>query len=175
LLKHLQNQLIIIKYLLNIERNDFMIQSVNENIEVLASNSSPISFLNDDVRTRKANCCNWLQHNEGSPIYKILEGGIYEVSFNANVTSATAGTVALGLFQDGILIPGTTVIAEVVTAGDYYNVSFDKLIKICCRGDASLTIASVPNVLTGATLPGTPVVTEIPVVQNANLIITKQC
>lgn len=154
-----------------------MIQSVNENIEVLTSNSSTVSFTNDDIRTRRANCyCNgWLQHSEGSPIYKILEGGIYEVSFNANVTSATAGTVALGLFQDGILIPGTTVLAEVATAGDYYNVSFDKLIKICCRGDASLTIASVPNVLTGATLPGTPVVTEIPVVQNANLIITKQC
>ena len=152
-----------------------MIQSVNESIEVLVSNSSTISFLNDDVRTRKANCCNWLQHSEGSPIYKILEGGIYEVSFNANVTSATAGTVALGLFQDGILIPGTTVLAEVATAGDYYNVSFDKLIKICCRGDASLTIASVPNVLTGATLPGTPVVTEIPVVQNANFSITKEC
>lgn len=152
-----------------------MIQSVNENIEVLVSNSSPISFLNDDVRTRKANCCNWLQHNEGSPIYKILEGGLYEVSFNANVTSATVGTVALGLFQDGILIPGSTVIAEVATAGDYYNVSFDKLIKICCRGDASLTIASVPSVLTGATLPGTPVVTEIPVIQNANFSITKKC
>ena len=152
-----------------------MIQSVLEPITVLTSNTSTITFTNDDVRTRKANCCNWLQHSEGSPIYKILEGGIYEVSFNANVTSATAGTVALGLFQDGILIPGTTVLAEVATAGDYYNVSFDKLIKICCRGDASLTIASVPNVLTGAALPGTPVVTEIPVVQNANLIITKQC
>ena len=152
-----------------------MIQSVLEPITVLTSNTSTITFTNDDVRTRRANCCGWLQHSEGSPIYKILEGGIYEVSFNANVTSATAGTVALGLFQDGILIPGTTVLAEVVTAGDYYNVSFDKLIKICCRGDASLTIASVPNVVTGATLPGTPVVTEIPVVQNANLIITKQC
>lgn len=154
-----------------------MIQSVNENIEVLTSNSSTVSFTNDDIRTRRANCyCNgWLQHNEGSPIYKILEGGIYEVSFNANVTSATAGTLALGLFQDGILIPGSTVIAEVVTAGDYYNVSFDKLIKICCRGDATLTIASVPNVLTGATLPGTPTVTEIPVIQNANVSITKKC
>ena len=154
-----------------------MIQSVNENIEVLTSNSSTVSFTNDDIRTRRANCyCNgWLQHNEGSPIYKILEGGIYEVSFNANVTSATAGTVALGLFQGGILIPGTTVIAEVATAGDYYNVSFDKLIKICCRGDASLTIASVPSVLTGATLPGTPTVTEIPILQNANLSITKKC
>lgn len=152
-----------------------MIQSVLEPITTLTSNSSPITFTDDDVRTRKANCCNWLQHNEGSPIYKILEGGLYEVSFNANISSATAGTVALGLFQDGILIPGTTVIAEVATAGDYYNVSFDKLIKICCRGDASLTVASVPNVLTGATLPGTPVVTEIPVIQNVNFSITKKC
>ena len=152
-----------------------MIQSVNEQIQILTSNSSTVSFTNDDIRSRNANCCGFLQHDEGSPLYKLLDGGVYEVSFNANVTSATAGTVALGLFQDGILIPGTTVIAEVVTAGDYYNVSFDKLIKICCRGDASLTIASVPNVLTGATLPGTPVVTEIPVVQNANFSITKKC
>lgn len=152
-----------------------MIQSVLEPITILTSNTSAVTFTDDDVRTRKANCCNWLQHDEGSPIYKILEGGIYEVSFNANVTSATAGTLALGLFQDGILIPGSTVIAEVVTAGDYYNVSFDKLIKICCRGDASLTIASVPSVLTGATLLGTPTVTEIPVIQNANISITKKC
>lgn len=152
-----------------------MIQSVLEPITILTSNTSAITFADDDVRTRKANCCNWLQHNEGSPIYKILEGGLYEVSFNANISSATVGTVALGLFQDGILIPGTTVIAEVATAGDYYNVSFDKLIKICCRGDASLTVASVPNVLTGATLPGTPVVTEIPVIQNVNFSITKKC
>ena len=143
-----------------------MIQSVNEQIQILTSNSSTLSFLNDDVRSRNANCCGFLQHDEGSPLYKLLDG--------ANVTSATAGTVALGLFQDGILIPGTTVIAEVATAGDYYNVSFDKLIKICCRGDATLTVASVPNVLTGATLPGTPTVTEIPVVQNANLSIIKK-
>ena len=152
-----------------------MIQSVLEPITTLTSNSSPIPFTDDDIRTRRANCCGWLQHNEGSPIYKILEGGLYEISFNANVTSATVGTLALGLFQDGILIPGSTVIAEVVTAGDYYNVSFDKLIKICCGGDASLTIGSVPSVLTGATLPGTPTVTEIPVIQNANFSITKKC
>lgn len=152
-----------------------MIQSVLEPITILTSNTSAITFTDDDVRTRKATCCGWLQHNEGSPIYKILEGGIYEVSFNANVTSATAGTVALGLYQDGILIPGTTVISQVATAGDYYNVSFDKLIKICCRGDASLTIGSVSNVLTGSTLPGTPTVTEIPVIQNANFSITKKC
>ena len=125
-----------------------MIQSVNEQIQILTSNSSTLSFVNDDVRSRNANCCGFLQHDEGSPLYKLLDGGVYEVSFNANVTSATAG--------------------------DYYNVSFDKLIKICCRGDATLTVASVPNVLTGATLPGAPTVTEIPVVQNANLSIIKK-
>ena len=151
-----------------------MIQSVLEQFTILTSNSSALSFTNDDVRSRKANCCNWLQHAEGSPLYKLLDGGLYEVSFNANVTSATAGTVALGLYQDGILIPGTTVIAEVATAGDYYNVSFDKLIKVCCRGDANLTIASVPSVLTGTEAPGTPTETEIPIVQNANFSIHKK-
>ena len=149
-----------------------MIQSVQELPITLTSNTSTLSFLNDDVRSRKANCCGWLQHNEGSPIYKILDGGLYEVSFNANVTSATAGTVALGLYEDGILVQGTTVIAEVATAGDYYNVSFNKIIKVCCRGDASLTIASVPSVLTGVTPTATA--TEIPIIQNANLSIVKK-
>lgn len=153
-----------------------MIESVLELITALSSNSAPVAFTNDDLRTRSANCnCGgWLQHAEGSPIYKLLDGGLYEVSFNANVTSATAGTVALGLYQDGVLVPGTTVIAEVATVGDYYNVSFDKLLKICCRGDATLTIASVPNVVTGATIPGTATVTEIPVLQNANFSIIKK-
>ena len=151
-----------------------MIESILEMITVLASNLATLIFPTDTVRTRSASCCGWLQHDEGSPIYKILEGGLYEVSFNANVTSATAGTVALGLYQDGVLVPGTTVIAEVVTAGDYYNVSFDKILKICCRGEATLNVASVPNVLTGAALPGTPVVTEIPVIQNANFSIIKK-
>lgn len=82
-----------------------MIQSILEMITALVSNLASVIFTSDDVRTRSANCCGWLQHSEGSPIYKILQGGLYEVSFNANVTSATAGTVALGLYQDGILVP----------------------------------------------------------------------
>lgn len=151
-----------------------MIQSFLEPITVLTSNTSPIAFQNDDIRTRSANCCGWLQHAEGQPNYKLLKGGLYEVSFNANVSSATAGTVAFGLYEDGILLQGTTVIAEVATAGDFYNVSFNKLIEICCRGDATLTVASVPTVLTGATLPATPTDTEIPIIQNANFSIIKK-
>lgn len=151
-----------------------MIQSVLEPITTLSSNSSPIFFTNDDVRTKSADCCGWLQHNEGSPIYKIIEGGLYKVSFNANVTSSVAGTIALGLFQDGVLVPGTTMLAQITTTGDYVNISFDKLIKVCCRGNATLTIASIPSVLTGDATPGTTTVTEVPVIQNANFIITKK-
>lgn len=151
-----------------------MMQSVLEPITTLTSNSATVPFSNDDVRTRSANCCGWLQHSEGSPIYKILCGGLYEVSFNANVTSSVAGAVALGLYQDGVLIPGTTVIAQITTTGDYQNVSFDKLIKVCCRGDANLTVASVPSILTGDAAPGTTTVTEVPVIQNANFSIIKK-
>ena len=151
-----------------------MIQSVQEAITTLSSNSANVLFSNDDIRTRSASCAGWLQHSEGSPIYKIIEGGLYKVSFNANVTSSVAGTIALGLFQDGILVPGTTMLAQITTTGDYVNISFDKLIKVCCRGNATLTIASIPSVLTGDTTPGTTTVTEVPVVQNANFIITKK-
>lgn len=151
-----------------------MIQSVLEPITTLTSNSAAVPFANDDVRTRSANCCNWLQHDEGTPIYKILDGGLYKVSFNANVTSSVAGTIALGLYDDGVLVPGTTVLAQITTAGDYVNVSFDKILRVCCRGNATLTVASVPSVLTGATTPGTATVTEVPVIQNANFSIVKK-
>ena len=151
-----------------------MIQSVQEAITTLSSNSANVLFSNDDIRTRSASCAGWLQHNEGSPIYKIIEGGLYKVSFNANVTSSVAGTIALGLFQDGVLVPGTTMLAQITTTGDYVNISFDKLIKVCCRGNATLTIASIPSVLTGDATPGTTTVTEVPVIQNANFIITKK-
>lgn len=151
-----------------------MIQSVLEDFTILTSNTSSVNFEEDDIRTRKANCCGWLQHNEGSPLYKILTGGLYEVSFNANVSSATAGVVALGLYQDGVLLEGTQMIATIETAGDFVNISFDKIIEVCCRGDANLYIASVPSVLTGTTAAGTPTETQIPIIQNANFSITKK-
>ena len=151
-----------------------MIQSILEPITILTSNSATVTFTSDDVRTRSADCCGWLQHSEGSPIYKIISGGLYEVSFNANVTSSVAGTIALGLFQDGVLIPGTQVIAQITTVGDYVNVSFDKLIKVCCNGTAMLTVASIPSILTGATTPGATAITEVPVIQNANFSIIKK-
>ena len=151
-----------------------MIQSYIEGPIILPSNTSSVSFTTDCIRSRGATCAGWLQHMEGSPIYKILEGGLYEVTFNANVTSDTAGPVALSLLIDGLPAPGATAIETVVTPGDYSNVAFTKKIKICCRGDASLSIGSVPSVLTGTTLPGTATDTVVPIIQNANFSITRK-
>lgn len=149
-----------------------MIQSYIEAPLTLTSNTSALSFTNDCIRSRNANCSGWLQHSEGSPIYKILEGGLYEITFNANVTSAIAGVVALGLLIDGVLAQGTTVIETIATAGDYSNVAFTKKIKVCCKGNVNISIASIPSVLTGVT--PTPIDTEIPIIQNANLTITRK-
>lgn len=78
-----------------------MIESVQELPITLTNNAAAITFSADTIRTRSANCCNgWLQHQEGSPLYQILDGGYYEVSFNTNASSATAGVIAFGLYQD---------------------------------------------------------------------------
>lgn len=83
-----------------------MIQSVRELPITLTSNTASLTFTDDDVRTRSCNCCNgWLCHQEGSPLYQLLEGGYYQIDFNANVSSTTAGVVALGLYADGVLVP----------------------------------------------------------------------
>ena len=146
-----------------------MIQSMVNDVTLLSSNSAPINFVRDCVRTRST--YNWLCRNTGSPLYKIRQGGNYKVTFNTNVTSAATGTVALGLYADGVLLPGTTVIADIATAGSYYNVSFDKIVPICCGTSTTLTVASVPSVLTGVTPAAT--VTQVPTIQNANFTITR--
>lgn len=146
-----------------------MIQSVSEQITQLPSNSAPITFTRDCIKTRST--CNWLCHQQGSPLYKIKQGGNYKVTFNVNGTSTAAGVIAFGLYADGVLVPGTTVIADIATAGSYYNVSFDKIVPICCGTSTTLTVASVPSVLTGVT-PATTV-TQVPTIQNANLTLAR--
>ena len=146
-----------------------MIQSMNEQITLLSSNSAPINFVRDCIRTRST--YNWLCRNTGSPLYRIKQRGNYKVTFNANVTSTAIGVVALGLYADGVLLPGTTVIVDVATAGSYYNVSFDKIVPICCGTSTTLTVASLASVLTATTPAAT--VTQVPTIQNANLTITR--
>lgn len=149
-----------------------MIESVITIPVTLASNSSVISFQKEDLRTRSANCCGFLQHEETSPLYKILKGGIYEIDFSGVVTSATAGIIALALYQDGVIIPASISAETIATAGDLANVSFNKKIRVCCNANTTLSIASVSSVNAGA--DGTTATdTQIPIITNAILNISK--
>lgn len=146
-----------------------MIQSVQEQELVLTSNTSPITFADTDLRTASANCFNgWLNHNEGSATFSILGGGIFEIDFNANVTSATAGNVALAIFADGVQLAGTEMDTP-VTVGIYSNVSTSKKIRVCGRGNVVITVASVPTI----TYDGTATPTQIPIIKNANISIER--
>ena len=149
-----------------------MIESVITTPLALTANNSVVTFPVDDLRTKGAQCCGWLQHTQGSPLYKILEGGIYEIDLSASLTSATAGIVALGLYQDGILIP-STISAETITAGGLANISFDKKIRVCCKANTTLTIASVPSVNAGTT-GTTPTDTQISIITNAIFGISRK-
>lgn len=144
-----------------------MINSINDVATTLYANTANIPFTSDVLRTRSANCVcgGWLNHNTGSTQYQITSPGIYEIMFNTNVTSATAGAVALGIKANGELLSGTEMDYTVATANAYGNVSVNRLIRICGNGSTTITVGSLPTSDTTDT--------QIPIIKNANLIIKK--
>ena len=154
-----------------------MIQTLINEPLVLTSNTSPITFDATDIRTRCAYCCNggWLDYQDGNPIFKLFGNGYtgyYNVNFSASISSATAGVVAVGLYEDGILIPDTVRAVTLDTAGDYETVSFNKKIRVCPRGTTNITVASVPSVPTPTDVT-TPIATQIPIITNATFNISR--
>ena len=151
-----------------------MIQSFVNTLVILASNMASVVFQRDCIRTNSCNGCrSWLCHNEGSANYEIVEGGQYKISFNATVSSATAGVVAFALFNNGEMIPGTLMAETLAAAGDYANIGINKEIKVCCKGSANISVRAVPTVPT-ATAPTTPIDTQVPIIASANLIIDRR-
>lgn len=151
-----------------------MIQSTNDAIQILPTNTSDIVFTNDELRTRSATCSGWLNHTEGTAQYTILgnnnccQPAVYEITFNANVSGETAGSIEIGLKENGTPVVGASA-NEVVTPDEYQNISFTKLIRLCPRENVTLTIGSVPAV--SQVVPA--VETVPPTIKNANLIIRK--
>lgn len=147
-----------------------MIQSLQELELTLTSNTAPVTFSDTDLRTASANCFNgWLNHNEGSAQFNIVAGGIYEIDFTANVTSATPGAIALGIFTDGVKLNGGEADTVVAAAGDYDNISIHKFIRVCGRGNVTISINSLPTVV----YDGTSEDTQIPILKNANISIVR--
>lgn len=148
-----------------------MIQSFINTVTPLTSNSDSVRFERDCIRTK--GCNNWLCHNTGSANYDIVCGGIYDITFNASVSSATAGVVAFALFNNGEEIAGTRMVETLAAAGDYANIGITKAIQVCCKGDANISVRAVPAVAT-PTAPATPIVTQTPILVSANLTLDRE-
>ena len=147
-----------------------MIQALQITPEILTSTIDNINFDTVDLRSRTANCCGWLQYMTGGSDFTIIGGGTFKINFNANVTSETAGVVALALKSaTGTDVEGTEMDAVITTAGDYTNISFTKVIRVCPRVNTTIAIGSIPAI--GGVTPA--VATEIPTIKDANLIIEK--
>lgn len=147
-----------------------MIQTLQILPQVLTSNTDNLNFTTIDVRSRSANCCGWLQYMNGGSDFTIIGGGRFKISFNANVTSETAGPLALALKSSlGSDVEGTEMDTVITTAGDYQNISFTKVIEVCPRVNTTLAIGSLSAI--GGVTPA--VTTEIPTIKDANLIIEK--
>lgn len=150
-----------------------MIQSYINQITNLTANDSSVQFQTDCIRTGSCQGCDtWLCHNTGSANYDIIKGGLYEVDFNATVSSAAAGVVAFALFNNGEQIPGTLMAETLAAAGDYANIGINKKIKVCCKGNSNISVRSVAAVPT-ATDPTTPIETQVPIIANANISISR--
>lgn len=146
------------------------IQSTITTPITLASNSSTITFQHDRRTRSTQGCEGWLCHGEGSPIYKIVKPGNYEATFTASVFSSTAGTIAVGLYEDGTLIP-ESVRSITLAAGYLGNIALNYDVKVCCKANTTLSLASVPAITNPA--DGTTVTTLTPTITSAVFNITK--
>jgi hypothetical protein len=63
--------------------------------------------------------------------------------------------------------------AVIAAPGDWENISFDKKIRVCCKGTVNLAITSLPTVTYSG--GATPVITDtqIPILKNAEISITR--
>lgn len=153
-----------------------MIETIINTPKVLLSNDSAITYDGISAMTRCTPCCNggWLGYQNGSPLFKILGNnytGYYDITWTGTVSSATAGVVALGIYEDGVLIPDT-VRPVTVEADGYATIAIVKTKRLCPRGITSISVQSVPSVVT-PTDPTTPVETEAPIIVSGTFKIER--
>lgn len=129
-------------------------QTVAENENIL--------FMNGSNACKKG----FITHRNGAGLFRLKSGscgGIYEVTFTANIAIATGGTVApisVALQEDGETLGNAIATVTPAAVGDFVNVSISTLIPVTCGCCASV---SIENVSTGNAID----------VTNANIIFNR--
>lgn len=136
-----------------------MINSVAVATQAVTANNN-VLFPTDRIRTKSCNsCCGWLTHDLGSGLFTLTKPGIYEIQYNANVTSATAGQASLVLKQNGENIGGTQSIYTIATANALGNVAATTRVSVPCGASYTITLTNNSTLSLN--------------VQDANIIISK--
>lgn len=138
-----------------------MINSIAQATQAVAVNGDVV-FTSSPVRTKSSNQpCGWLQHADGTGIFTLTKPGIYEVMYNANITSADTGQASLVLENNGVAIPGTQSIYTVATASALGNLSASTFVQVSCGEQETITLVNNSTLALN--------------VQDANITIKKLC
>lgn len=89
-------------------------------------------------------------HRQGSGVVRLRgrnnrcnQKSIFDLSFNGNVTSGTAGTeVQLAMAIDGTPLAETTMIETIGTADSYQNLGARTYLSVCPGEDVTLTVVN---------------------------------
>lgn len=147
-----------------IEGVNDMINSVNVPLQTVLQNST-ILFGSDKFRSCRCGCeCGgWLFHDLGSGQFILTNNrcdcAVFEILFNANVTSATTGALPFVIQSNGEVIGGTEMDYTVATANTYGNISSSTLVKVPARASITITVKNISSL--------------IALVKDANIIIKK--
>lgn len=121
-----------------------MINAYITNPAVVAAGAN-VLFAGSRARTSNSCRCNggWLTHEDGSGQFLISRPGIYMVGVGAQVTSATAGTVAtLALTSNGEALPGTAMAETITAAGDVAQLATSALVRVPCGASITIGLAN---------------------------------
>ena len=120
-----------------------MINSVAVATQAVAANQN-VLFPTDRVRTKSCNtCCGWLSHDVGSGLFTLTKPGIYEVEYNADITSTDTGQASLVLEQNGEAIGGTEMDYTPAAANVYESVSASTLVKVPPCSSVAISVKNI--------------------------------
>lgn len=127
--------------------------------QTLATQGSALTF---DTTVIPGGCS--IIHREGSGIATLRGLGYqcrsrFRVTFDANISGAAAGQVALAIAIDGEIQEQSIMQAYPAAANEYFNVSSTRLIDVPLGSEAKVSIVNAT--------------TTTAVVQNANLIVER--
>ena len=115
-----------------------MIYAYTNTTQTLASGTS-VKFNTIGEKVGKTTCL-----NTGSGTINLRVPGLYLINFNADVAaSATAGSIVLQLYKNGVLYPGAESTTYSSSSVDIRNASFTTVIKVgnccnCCNNASNL-------------------------------------